>query len=116
MTDNDKTKLSLTSNRKGMIARKYHRIVIQRRNKIRILYIRNYSQEEISMNNNISQSTVSRGINYLRERIDSPLENMDQHMLEENFKSPLSLEEQLERLHTTLENPKLVENYGLTAI
>lgn len=116
MNSNIKVKLNASITRKGITARKYDKMLIQRRNKIRELYIRNHSQEEISLKMNISQSTVSRDIDHMRERLDNHLENIDVRMLEENFKSQLSLEEQIEKLYISLDNPKLEEKDRLKSL
>lgn len=113
MNSNIKVKLNASITRKRMTDRKYDKMVIQRKNKIRELFIRNHSQGEISLKKNISQSTVSRDINFMKERLDNQLDNIDVRMLEENFKSQLSLEEQIEILYITFDNPKLEELYEL---
>jgi DNA-binding NarL/FixJ family response regulator len=52
--------------------KKYQKQIDWRRNKVRELLIRGYSQYEISNTLHISQSTISRDIDFIRNQTSSP--------------------------------------------
>jgi len=93
--------------RSGLTAKKYKKQIEWRRDKIKELYIRNYSQEEISAKLRISQSTVCRDINNLKNIINKRKENFGQYMVEENLKLMLVVDEQIRKVWNLLDNPKL---------
>ncbi len=75
--------------------------------KIKELYIRNSSQEEISSKLRISQPTVSRDIHYFKNIINKRKENFGQYIVEENLKLMLVVDEQIPKVWTLLDDPKL---------
>ena len=93
--------------RSGLTAKKYKKQIEWRRDKIKALYIRNYSQEEISTKLRISQPTVCRDINNLKNIINKRKENFGQYMVEENLKLMLVVDEQIRKVWNLLDNPKL---------
>lgn len=84
--------------RSGLTAKKYKKQIEWRRDKIKELYIRNYSQEEISAKLRISQPTVCRDINNLKDIINRRKENFGQYMIEENLKLMLVVDEQIRKV------------------
>ncbi len=93
--------------RSGITAKKYKKQIEWRRDKIKELYIRNYSQEEISTKLRISQPTVCRDINNLKNIINKRKENFGQYMVEENLKLMLVVDEQIRKVWNLLDDPKL---------
>lgn len=93
--------------RSGITAKKYKKQIEWRRDKIKELYIRNYSQEEISTKLRISQPTVCRDINNLKSIINKRKENFGQYIVEENLKLMLVVDEQIRRIWNLLDDPKL---------
>ncbi len=78
-----------------------------RRDKIKELYIRNYSQEEISAKLRNSQPTVCRDVNNLKNIINKRKENFGQYMVGENLKLMLVVDEQIRKVWNLLDDPKI---------
>jgi predicted transcriptional regulator len=62
---------SNNSPRANVTAKKYQKQIDWRRNKVRELLIRGYSQYEISNNLHLSQPTISRNIDFIRNHNSS---------------------------------------------
>ena len=60
---------SNNSPRANVTAKKYQKQIDWRRNKVRELLIRGYSQYEISNTLHISQPTISRDIDFIRNQV-----------------------------------------------
>ncbi|WP_458743408.1 hypothetical protein [Candidatus Nitrosocosmicus sp. T] len=93
--------------RSGLTAKKYKKQIEWRRDKIKELYIRNYSQGRISTKLRISQPTLCRDINNLKNIINKRKENFGQYMIEENLKLMLVVDEQIRKDWNLLDDPKL---------
>lgn len=111
----DETK-SHNNTRRGLTARKYNKRILDRKNKIKDLYIRNHSQQEISTLLNVSQATVSRELKNMKEKLDKGLNDIGAQMLEDNSKWQLSVDEQIEKLYDILDKPNLDEKYKIKAV
>ncbi len=77
-----------------------------RRNKVRDLFTRGYSQFEISNTLHISQSTISRDINYMHNKTKKKDIDPDDLLLEEYEKDRLLLSETIKELWKIIDAPK----------
>ena len=67
----------------GATMKKYKGQMDWRRNKVRALFSRGYSQFEISNMLHISQSTISSNINYMQSKINKRDVDTDNQLLDE---------------------------------
>lgn len=105
----------LKNSRNGLTTLQHKKQVIWRRNKVKELYVRNYSQEQISSIMRISQPTVSRDIDFLKGKFEGGIENLDELLIEENFKWCLAVDEQIKKLYDMLDDSKLDDKMKLKA-
>ena len=77
-----------------------------RRNKVRELFSRGYSQFEISKMLHISQSTISRDVNYTQNQIDKKDADADDLLYEEYEKMTLILDEAVKELWEVIDSSK----------
>lgn len=94
----------------GTTLKKYKKQLDWRRNKVRDLFSRGYSQYEISNILHMSQSTISRDINHMQTKINQ--KNMDPNLLliSEYEKTRLILDEALKELWKIIDSPKIDAN------
>ena len=90
----------------GTTLKKYKRQMDWRRNKVRDLFSRGYSQFEISNMLHISQSTISRDINYMQNKITKKGVDPDDLLYEEYGKMKLILSETIKELWKIIDAPK----------
>ena len=77
-----------------------------RRNKVRELFSRGYSQFEISNMLHISQSTISRFINYMQNKIDKKDVNSNDLLYDEYEKMDLIFDESIKELWKIVDSSK----------
>ena len=77
--------------------KKYQKQIDWRRNRVRELIIRGYSQYEISNILHISQPTISRDIHYIQREIRKSAENYSEHLFEIYRNTMLGLDETIKR-------------------
>ena len=89
--------------------KKYRKQIDWRRNKVRELLIRGYSQYDISNTLHISQPTISRDIVFIRNQTNSAAKTKDlaHRMCYEQQKSLDGLEELMKNLWLIIDNPKI---------
>ena len=87
-----------------------------RRNKVRDLFSRGYSQFEISKMLHISQSTISRDINYMQNKITKKGVDPDDLLYDEYRKMKLILGETIKELWKIIDAPKLVPKVKLNPL
>jgi predicted transcriptional regulator len=88
--------------------KKYRKQIDWRRNKVRELLIRGYSQYDISNTLHISQPTISRDINFIRKQTSSAAkQDLAQRMSYEQQKGLDGLEELMKNLWLIIDNPKI---------
>jgi DNA-binding NarL/FixJ family response regulator len=68
--------------RAGKTLNKYRNQMVWRRNKVRELLTRGYSQYEIATTLRISQPTISRDIHYIQKELHKSKENYGERLLE----------------------------------
>lgn len=77
-----------------------------RRNKVRELFSRGYSQFEISNMLHISQSTISRDINYIQNKTNKKDIDPDDQLYEEYEKMDLIFDESIKELWKIIDSSK----------
>ena len=95
----------------GTTMKKYKRQMDWRRNKVRELFSRGYSQFEISNMLHISQSTISRDVNYMQNKINNRDIDPDDQLLDEYEKMMLILDEAVKELWKIIDSPKTGSEY-----
>jgi predicted transcriptional regulator len=90
----------------GTTMKKYKRQMDWRRNKVRELFSRGYSQFEISNMLHISQSTISRDINYMQSKINKRDVDPDDQLFDEYEKIMLTLDETVKELWKIIDSSK----------
>ena len=86
--------------------KKYKKQMDWRKNKVRELFSRGYSQFEISHMLHISQSTISRDINYIQNKFDKKDVDPDYLLFDEYEKMILVLDEAVKELWETVDSSK----------
>ena len=88
--------------------KKYRKQIDWRRNKVRELLIRGYSQYEISNTLHISQPTISRDIDFIRNRTNSAANReLAQRMCYEQQNGLDGVGELMKNLWLIIDNPKI---------
>lgn len=90
----------------GTTMKQYRKQMDWRRNKVRDLFSRGYSQYEISTTLHISQSTISRDINYMQSKIKNKNIDPDDQLIEEYEKTRLILGETVKELWKIIDSSK----------
>jgi predicted transcriptional regulator len=90
----------------GTTLKKYKKQMDWRRNKVRDLFSRGYSQFEISNMLHISQSTISRDINYWQNKINNRDVDPDDQLFDEYEKMMLTLDETVKELWKIIDSSK----------
>jgi predicted transcriptional regulator len=90
----------------GTTMRKYKRQMDWRRNKVRELFSRGYSQFEISNMLHISQSTISRDVNYMQSKINKRDVDPDDQLFNEYEKMMMTLDEAVKELWKIIDSSK----------
>lgn len=90
----------------GTTMKKYKRQMDWRRNKVRDMFSRGYSQFEISNMLHISQSTISRDINYMQNKVTKKDVDPDDLLYDEYGKMKLILGETIKELWKIIDAPK----------
>ena len=85
---------------------KYKKQMDWRRNKVRDLFFRGYSQYEISNTLHISQSTISRDINFMKNKTKGKKIDPNELLMEECEKTRLVLNETIKELWKIIDSPK----------
>ena len=70
------------NSRSGVTLNKYRNQIAWRRNKVKELLTRGYTQYEIASLLHISQPTISRDIHYIQKEIRKSAENYGEHLFE----------------------------------
>jgi predicted transcriptional regulator len=96
--------------------KKYRKQTDWRRNKVRELLIRGYSQYEISNTLHISQPTISRDIHYIQKEIRKSAENYGEHLFEIYRNTMLGLDETIKKLWVTIDSPRTNAKERIKAI
>ena len=87
--------------------KKYRKQIDWRRNKVRELLIRGYSQYDVSNTLHISQPTISRDIDFIRNQTNSAAkQDLAHRMSYEQQKGLDGLEELMKNLWLIIDNPK----------
>jgi predicted transcriptional regulator len=86
--------------------KKYKKHMDWRRNKVRDLFSRGYSQFEISNMLHISESTISSDINYKQNKINKKDIDPDGLLYDEGERMTLNLDEAVKELWTIIDSSK----------
>ena len=87
-----------------------------RRNKVREMITRGYSQYEITNTLRISQPTISRDIHYIQKELRKSKENYGERLFEVYQNSLLGLDEVIKKLWTIIDSSKTDEKEKMKAI
>jgi hypothetical protein len=106
------------SPRANVTAKKYQKQIDWRRNKVRELLIRGYSQYEISNTLHISQPTISRDINLIRNPANNAVKTKDlSHLYYYELQNGLDgVGELMKNLWLLIDNPKIEVKEKMKAI
>jgi hypothetical protein len=98
----------LTKNPRAEITHKYRKQIDWRRNKVRELLIRGYSQYEISSTLHISQPTISRDIHFIKNQTSTASkQDLAHRMCYEQQNGLYGVEELMKNLWLIIDNPKI---------
>jgi predicted transcriptional regulator len=87
-----------------------------RRNKVRELLAKGYTQHDIASTLHISQPTISRDIGYVKKGIRKKTENIDEHLLDVYRNNLLGLDEIIKKLWSIIDSPKTNNKERIKAI
>jgi predicted transcriptional regulator len=90
----------------GTTMKQYKKQMDWRRNKVRELFSRGYSQFEISNMLHISQATISRDVNYMQSKISKRDADPDDQLFDEYEKMMLTLDETVKELWKIIDSSK----------
>jgi predicted transcriptional regulator len=96
--------------------KKYQNQIDWRRNKVRELLIRGYSQYEISNTLHISQPTISRDIDFIRNNTSRSKKDLPQHLYYEQQNALDGVGELMKNLWLIIDNPKTEVKERMKAI
>jgi predicted transcriptional regulator len=102
--------------RAGKTLNKYRNQMAWRRNKVREMLTRGYSQYEIANTLRISQPTISRDIHYLQKEIHKIKDNYGERLFEVYQNSLLGTDELIKKLWTIIDSSKTDEKEKMKAI
>jgi predicted transcriptional regulator len=109
------TSKSNNSPRAHVTAKKYRKQIDWRRNKVRELLIRGYSQYEISNTLHISQPTVSRDIHYIQAQIQNRNKHYGNELFQAYHNTLAGLNEIVKKMWTIIDDPKSDQKEKLKA-
>jgi predicted transcriptional regulator len=104
------------NNRSGITLSKYRNQMIWRRNKVRELLAKGYTQSDIAGTLHISQPTISRDIHYVQKEIHKKTKNFGQHLFDAYRNNLLGLDEIIKKLWTIIDSPKTNNKERIKAI
>lgn len=107
---------SLEYARSGITLSKYRSQMTWRRNKVRELLARGYTQDDIATVLHISQPTISRDIGYVKKGIRKRTENFGEHLFDVYRNNLLGLDEIIKKLWTIIDSPKTSSKEKIKAI
>ena len=102
--------------RAGKTLNKYRNQMAWRRNKVREMLTRGYSQYEIANTLRISQPTISRDIHYIQNDLHKGKENYGERLFEVYQNSLLGLDELIKKLWIIVDSSKTDEKEKMKAI
>jgi predicted transcriptional regulator len=102
--------------RSGITLSKCRSQMIWRRNKVRELLAKGYSQHDIENTLHISQPTISRDISYVKKETHKRTKNFGQHLFEVYRNNLLGLDEIIKKLWTIIDSPKTNNKERIKAI
>ena len=102
--------------RAGKTLNKYRNQMAWRRNKVREMLTRGYSQYEIVNTLRISQPTISRDIHYIQKELHKSKENYGERLFEVYRNSVLGLDEVVKKLWTIIDSSKTDDKEKMKAI
>lgn len=90
----------------NLTAKKYKKQVSWRRQKVKELLFKGYTQQEIISKLHMSQSTISRDISYIHDHQESEIQDYGKLLFENHFDIVNGTTELLKRAWEILDNPK----------
>jgi predicted transcriptional regulator len=104
------------NSRSGITLNKYRNQIAWRRNKVKELLTRGYTQYEIASLLHISQPTISRDMHYIQKEIRKSAENYGEHLFEIYRNTMLGLDETIKKLWATIDSPRTDAKERIKAI
>jgi predicted transcriptional regulator len=102
--------------RAGINLSKYRNQISWRRNKVKDLLTRGYTQYEIESILHISQPTISRDIHYIQREMHKSSDNYGEHLFEIYRNTLLGLDESIKKLWEIIDSPKTEAKERIKAI
>jgi predicted transcriptional regulator len=109
LSQSSKEEESSHLSRAGKTLSKYRNQMAWRRNKVREMITRGYSQYEIANTLRISQPTISRDIHYIQKDLRKSKENYGERLFEVYQNSLLGLDEVIKKLWAIIDSSKTDE-------
>jgi predicted transcriptional regulator len=116
LSQSSKEEESSHLSRAGKTLSKYRNQMAWRRNKVREMITRGYSQYEIANTLRISQPTISRDIHYIQKDLRKSKENYGERLFEVYQNSLLGLDEVIKKLWAIIDSSKTDEKEKMKAI
>ena len=107
---------STNVSRAGKNLNKYRNQMAWRRNKVKEMLTRGYSQYEIANTLHISQPTISRDIHFIQKELYKMKENYGERLFEAYRNSLLGLDEVIKKLWTIIDSSKTDDKEKMKAI
>ena len=102
--------------RAGLSSSKYQNQIAWRRNKVKELITRGYTQFEISRELHISQPTISRDIHYLEKELSKSRENYGKRLFSTYESTLLGYDEMIKKLWSIIDSKTTDDKERIKAI
>ena len=102
--------------RAGLSSSKYQNQIAWRRNKVKELITRGYTQFEISRELHISQPTISRDIHYLEKELSKSRENYGKRLFSTYESTLLGYDEMIKKLWSIIDSKNTDDKERIKAI
>ena len=102
--------------RAGLSSAKYQNQIAWRRNKVKELITRGYTQFEISRELHISQPTISRDIHYLEKELSKSRENYGKRLFSTYESTLLGYDEMIKKLWSIIDSKNTDDKDRIKAI
>ena len=102
--------------RSGVSSTKYQNQIAWRRNKVKELITRGYTQFEISRELHMSQPTISRDINYLEKELSKSRKNYGQRLFSTYESTLMGYDEMIKKLWSIIDSKNTEDKDRIKAI
>jgi len=114
--DNIITDIHTNNKRAGLSSSKYQNQIAWRRNKVKELITRGYTQFEISRELHISQPTISRDIHYLERELLKSRDNYGKRLFSTYESTLLGYDEMIKKLWSIIDSKNTDDKERIKAI